>query len=106
MALYYKEEGVLFLLLNHFLKVCNGNVARCYDETAEAIATANGYSHLMDFFQYYDCIARCVRDRGLPPSSPVGGFFLVGRREVAAAAVSCPWAIPAPAWSSIFFFLE
>lgn len=59
-ALYYKEEGVLFLLLNHFLKICNGNVARCYDETAEAIATANGYSHLMDFFQYYDCIARCV----------------------------------------------
>eukprot|EP00667_Euglena_gracilis_P014904 EG_transcript_15472 len=57
-ALYYKEEGVLFLLLNHFLKICNGNVARCYDETAEAIATANGYSHLMDFFQYYDCIAR------------------------------------------------
>jgi len=57
-ALYYKEEAVLFLLLNHFLKICNGNVSRCYDETAEAIANVNGYSHLMDFFQYYDCIAR------------------------------------------------
>uniref|UniRef100_A0A7S1JBV2 U-box domain-containing protein n=1 Tax=Eutreptiella gymnastica TaxID=73025 RepID=A0A7S1JBV2_9EUGL len=55
-ALYYREEGVLFLLLNHFLKISNGNVSRCYDETAEAIATSNGYSHLMDFFQYYDNI--------------------------------------------------
>jgi hypothetical protein len=57
-ALFYKEEGVLFLLLNHFLKISNGNVSRCYDETAEAIATSNGYSHLMDFFQYYDNINR------------------------------------------------
>ena len=55
-ALYYREEGVLFLLLNHFLKISNGNVSRCYDETSEAIATSNGYSHLMDFFQYYDNI--------------------------------------------------
>eukprot|EP00906_Rhabdomonas_costata_P015459 RCo022221 len=53
-ALYYRQEGILFLLLNYLLKIAKGNVARCYDDVTEAIAISNGYSHLMEFFVYFD----------------------------------------------------